>query len=117
MLKGYDNYDFGHDVSDPHYGNYHGRKETGHGNDVRGTYYLREADGSLRRVDYVATHPGGFQATVTDKHGSRHYGNTGYGGDDGGSGHGGGGGGGGHGGGGGGGGHGGGGGGYGGGGY
>ncbi|GAB6022854.1 hypothetical protein CHUAL_006952 [Chamberlinius hualienensis] len=57
-------YKFGYSVNDHYTGDYHGRDEVGDGHGgVSGSYHLREPDGRIREVKYVADY-NGFRATV-----------------------------------------------------
>uniref|UniRef100_T1IUJ3 Uncharacterized protein n=1 Tax=Strigamia maritima TaxID=126957 RepID=T1IUJ3_STRMM len=62
---GYGTYKFGYEVNDPHTQNQQSRHETkdGHGT-VRGSYKLKDADGHVRVVEYIADKHNGFRALV-----------------------------------------------------
>lgn len=83
-------YQFDYAVSDPHTGDKKQHYEHRDGDVVKGSYSMKEADGTTRIVEYHATPKGGFNAVVkrigtavhpqvykTDKHGE--YGGAGHG--------------------------------------
>uniref|UniRef100_A0A8D8LWY6 Pupal cuticle protein Edg-84A n=1 Tax=Cacopsylla melanoneura TaxID=428564 RepID=A0A8D8LWY6_9HEMI len=56
-------YQFAYEVADPQYGDYHGHQEARDGDVVQGVYFLGEADGTRRIVEYTAD-GNGFNAVV-----------------------------------------------------
>uniref|UniRef100_A0A0K8T6B9 Cuticle protein 19 n=1 Tax=Lygus hesperus TaxID=30085 RepID=A0A0K8T6B9_LYGHE len=57
-------YAFEYDVHDPHTGDVKSQHEERKGDDVKGFYTLKEADGTTREVHYTADHKNGFNAVV-----------------------------------------------------
>nr|QGN67023.1 cuticular protein CP2 [Galeruca daurica] len=57
-------YDFKYSVEDHHTGDIKGQQETREGDVVKGSYFLVEADGSKRIVEYTADAHNGFNAVV-----------------------------------------------------
>lgn len=57
-------YAFEYDVHDPHTGDVKSQHETRKGDDVKGFYTLKEADGTVREVHYTADKHNGFNAVV-----------------------------------------------------
>ncbi|XP_043461669.1 cuticle protein 7-like isoform X1 [Leptopilina heterotoma] len=60
-------YEFAYGVEDHHTGDYHGQKEHRNGKQVTGEYTLKEPNGNIRTVKYVADHDG-FHAEVINSH-------------------------------------------------
>lgn len=58
------NYGFAYSVHDPHTGDVKSQEESRHGDAVRGSYSLIDADGFKRIVDYTADDINGFNAVV-----------------------------------------------------
>ncbi|XP_019873340.1 cuticle protein 19-like [Aethina tumida] len=57
-------YSFNYAVHDPHTGDEKQHYEERNGDEVKGTYSLKEADGTTRIVEYKADKHNGFQAVV-----------------------------------------------------
>lgn len=57
-------YSYNYAVHDPHTGDEKQHVEERHGDQVKGVYTLKEADGTLRIVEYKADKHEGFQAQV-----------------------------------------------------
>ncbi|KAK7789685.1 hypothetical protein R5R35_012239 [Gryllus longicercus] len=57
-------YKFDYAVHDPHTGDVKSQSESRHGDSVKGSYTLQDADGHLRTVEYTADKHTGFQAVV-----------------------------------------------------
>lgn len=57
-------YNFGYGVHDPDSGDEKEHYEQRDGDTVKGSYSLKEADGSIRIVEYTADSKNGFQAVV-----------------------------------------------------
>jgi hypothetical protein len=58
------NYNFNYEVQDQHTGDIKAQSEKAHDGKVVGQYWLIDADGYKRIVDYTADDHNGFQATV-----------------------------------------------------
>lgn len=61
-------YSFNYAVHDPHTGDEKQHHETREGDQVKGSYTLKEADGTTRIVEYKADKHNGFEAVVSDVH-------------------------------------------------
>lgn len=76
-------YDFEYSVHDPHTGDKKEQHEHNDGQHVKGLYSFKEADGTVRVVEYEAGPHGGFNAIVKrlgHAHHPQHYGKEGHGG-------------------------------------
>ncbi|XP_033208667.1 cuticle protein 7-like isoform X2 [Belonocnema kinseyi] len=60
-------YEFAYGVEDHHTGDYHGQKENRDGEKVTGEYTVKEPNGNIRTVKYVADKDG-FHAEVFNSH-------------------------------------------------
>ncbi|CAK1604379.1 unnamed protein product [Parnassius mnemosyne] len=60
----YPKYDFSYSVADGHTGDNKSQQESRDGDVVKGSYSFREADGSIRTVEYSADDHNGFNAVV-----------------------------------------------------
>ncbi|GLH07252.1 Cuticle protein 8 [Gryllus bimaculatus] len=61
--------EFSYGVEDHHTGDFKQQKEVRDGDRVEGEYSLKEPDGNIRTVKYVADKHGGFQAVVINSKG------------------------------------------------
>lgn len=64
LLQAYPQYKFEYSVYDPHSGDVKNQWETRDGDAVKGSYSLKESDGSTRVVEYTADKLNGFIAVV-----------------------------------------------------
>jgi hypothetical protein len=64
MSQAHPNYKFEYSVYDPHNGDVKNQWETRNGDLVKGSYSLKESDGSTRVVEYTADKHNGFIAVV-----------------------------------------------------
>lgn len=64
MFQAYPKYSFEYAVHDPHSGDEKNQWETRDGDSVKGSYTLKESDGSTRVVEYTADKLNGFIAVV-----------------------------------------------------
>ncbi|TMW45853.1 hypothetical protein DOY81_009068, partial [Sarcophaga bullata] len=81
----YPKYDFSYGIKDPKTGDVKSHKEVRDGDSVKGSYTIKEADGTTRHVEYTADKHTGFNAVVhTTGHAHAHvdaakeHGHTGY---------------------------------------
>ncbi|GAB6023709.1 hypothetical protein CHUAL_008469 [Chamberlinius hualienensis] len=67
---GYDSYDFGYNVNEPHTGDYHGRQESRNGYNVHGNYHVGPNYGApARTVKYADNGYGVRQTVIGSEHG------------------------------------------------
>lgn len=64
LFQAYPKYKFEYAVHDPHSGDEKNQWETRDGDSVKGSYALKESDGSTRVVEYTADKHNGFIAIV-----------------------------------------------------
>lgn len=63
-MQAYPKYQFNYAVHDPHTGDVKQQHEERDGDRVKGSYTLKEADGTIRVVEYEADEHSGFNAVV-----------------------------------------------------
>lgn len=64
IFQAYPKYSFNYAVKDPHTGDDKSHHETRDGDVVKGSYRLKESDGTERVVEYTADKHNGFNAVV-----------------------------------------------------
>lgn len=65
IIQAYPKYNFNYGVNDGQTGDDKSQQEERDGDRVRGSYTLKEADGTIRTVEYTADDQNGFNAVVS----------------------------------------------------